>query len=125
LAAIDRAKTEYPPFKGRILGCRVLLVRIEENWTHSGRFLLPDTYQHGSVQFRVLAVGPGEWVKIGKKRIWIPVEVAPGDCVISRHWVQAQDPRNATWHQPQFLDNVDGSGRVIVDTRFCELLWKQ
>ena len=75
LASIDRAATEYPPFKGRILGCRVLLLRIEENITHSGRFLLPDTYQHGSVMYRVLAVGPGEWVKIGKKQVFVKPEV--------------------------------------------------
>lgn len=123
LASIDRSETQYPPFKGRILGCRVLLLRIEENITASGRFLLPDTYQHGSVMFRVLAVGPGEqvWNKRKRIRIWVPVEVNPGDCVISRHWTQSGEPRTQTWHVPHFLDDVSGRGRVIVDSRFCEL----
>lgn len=123
LAPIDRAATEYPPFKGRILGCRVLLVRIEENITHSGRFVLPDTYKHGSVMFRVLAVGPGEFVKQGKKRLWIQPEVTPGDCVVSRHWTQSNEPRTETWHAPQYLDDCGGAGRVIVDVRFCEISW--
>lgn len=124
LPVLDRGATEYPPFKGRLLGCRVLLLRIEENMTHSGRFLLPDTYQHGSVMFRVLAVGPGEFVNRGKKRVWIQPEVAPGHCVISRHWTQTNEPRTKTWHAPVFLDDQGGSGRVIVDTRFCECKWQ-
>jgi co-chaperonin GroES (HSP10) len=120
---LDRAPTQYPPFKGRLLGCRVLLLRIEENITASGRFVLPDTYQHGSVMYKVLAVGLGEWVKERKKRRWIAPQVEPGECVVSRHWVQAQDPGKASWHSPQYLDDQGGAGRCIVDSRFLELTW--
>jgi co-chaperonin GroES (HSP10) len=134
LGGIDRASIQYPPFKGRLLGCRVLLQRMEENITHSGRFLLPDTYKHGSVMFLVLAIGPGEWVHkktgkfVGESRkyhLWIKPQVKPGDCVVSRHWLQAEDPRCKTWHKPEYLDNCDGSGRVIVDCRFLEVSWIQ
>jgi co-chaperonin GroES (HSP10) len=111
----------------RLLGCRVLLLRAIKG-DRQGQaissipgFILPDTYQHGYNTFTCLAVGPGEWVKCKKKRLWIEPEVRPGDYCVSQHWTQTT--MHPHWHPPVYLDEVDGRGRVILDCRFVEFVF--
>jgi hypothetical protein len=107
---------------GRLLGCRVLLDRIDQERTKIGRFFMADTYQHGSCTFKVLAAGPGEWVRGQKKgsSIWIEPEVKPGDICLSYHFFRSNE--HPGWHQPQWLDDSAGRGRVSLDCRFVELI---
>lgn len=113
---------------GRLLGNRVLLLRVLKGDRQGQEvskipgFVMPDLYMKGYNAFMVLAVGPGEWVKRKKKRVWIQPQVEPKEYTISNHWSQAAD--HPTWHQPEYLDEVDGRGRVIVDARFLEISWK-
>lgn len=106
----------------RLLGNRVLLLRIEVEDQKSGGIHLADTYKKGSVIFRVLAVGPGRWIKKGRKYVWISPEVKPGDVVGSHHATDAT--LHPDWHIPHCLDTADGRGRVALDSRFCELIFQ-
>jgi len=106
----------------RLLGNRVLLFRDEADMKRlpSGLFFR-DTYGIGSMLHKVLAVGPGTWVKQPMKHkrwrwIWITPDCERGDIVISDHWTSASE--HPHWHPPRFLDDAGGRGRVIVDARF-------
>jgi co-chaperonin GroES (HSP10) len=101
-----------------------MLKRIEESFSASG-FELPDPFHRGPIVFEVLDVGPGRWVKPGKKKKpqFIRPEVTVGERVLSDHWFSAAV--HPTWHQPEFLDYVDGRGRIVLDARFCMAAWPQ
>lgn len=100
----------------RLLGNRVLLERIEDNYS-TGGFLLPDVFKAGSVIFKVLDVGLGKWPKFH-----ISPEVEIGDYCMCRAWQDAS--LHPEWHQPVYIDHADGRGRCIVDARFLLLRWK-
>lgn len=116
-------------------GNHVLLSRIEateheiEMPDGTKKFLaLHRTYATGgnaSVIFRVLAVGPGGYVKGPRKLggwqwVWCQPEVEPGDLCVSFHFYQQEEGGP----QCHFLDNVDGTGRCIVDCRVILIKWK-
>lgn len=108
---------------GQLLGNTVLLDRIGNEQNRIGSFWMVDSYQLGSILFKVLAVGPGGKVKHffkPKKFKWnfLQPECAPGDVVVSRHFDNAS--QHPTWVQPRYLDTADGRGRVILDARFIE-----
>jgi hypothetical protein len=107
----------------RLLGSRVLLDRVSPEANKIGRFFFIDTYQAGSVMFKVLAVGNGEWRPVGKKKrmAWIEPEVQPGDVCVSHHFFRASE--HPDWYQPVYLDDPGGLGRVALDCRFAELAW--
>lgn len=108
----------------KLLGNRVILRRVEESVSFSG-FILADPFHHGQIVFEVVAVGPGRWVSNPrtKKSVFIVPEVQPGDQVVSLHWFQTTE--HPDWHKPEYLDNVDGSGRIALDARFCLLQFPQ
>src|SRR5208337_760315 len=83
---VERPLPEQPLSElgiARLVGCRVLIDRIGQEETKIGRFWIKDCYGHGSITFKVLAVGPGEWVLKGKKgkrrQVWIEPCMVPGD----------------------------------------------
>jgi hypothetical protein len=114
-------------------GNRVLLLRLDNN---QHEFSMPDgsrrvfelrkTYATGgsdSVVFRVLAVGPGGYEKRPTKRgfkwVWVVPSVKPGELCLSYHWYS----QGENIPSPHYLDNADGSGRVIVDSRLILASW--
>ena len=111
----------------RLLGNRVLLLRILRGDGGMQRsdvgLYMPDTYQKGYNTFKVLAVGPGRLEKRREKMVWVQPEVEPGDFCISNHWAGASE--HPEWHQPVWLDAYDGSGRVILDARFINSVWRE
>lgn len=113
----------------RLLGNRVLLLRKEPDSIRTGgdKLIIPDKFNTGSYTFWVVAVGPGEWVYFknrGKTRkLWIQPEVKRGDLVCSRHWWRSS--QYPGWHQPVYLDDVEGEGRTVVDARFVEYIITQ
>jgi co-chaperonin GroES (HSP10) len=110
----------------RLLGNRVMLRRIEiDERPHASGLFLADPYGKGSYMFTVLAVGPGRWLKHPKKdkKVFIRPEVQVGDVIFSTHWNDASV--YPSWHQPHYLDGVDGHGRVILDARFCHCSFPQ
>jgi len=62
------------------LGDRVVVKPLEEEERTKGGIVLPDTAKEKPQHGEVIAVGPGEWDKDGKKRI--PLDVKPGDRVL-------------------------------------------
>ena len=114
---------------GRLLGNRVLLRRAESEMVQSdGGIWLRDHYKHGSPIFKVLAIGPGGYVKQFNKRgkfrlVWIEPQVFPGDMVLSYHWTAASE--HPDWIQPQYLDDAGGAGRVVLDARHIVLRWSR
>jgi co-chaperonin GroES (HSP10) len=114
--------TDPLPFK-RLLGARVCLGPMPDWQVSYGGLIVPNVYQKANIHFIVLAVGPGEWEDIPhkNKRRWISVEVAPGDRVISPHWLQ--EPQLG-WHRDHYLDSQDQSGRVVVDARRIVAAWR-
>jgi co-chaperonin GroES (HSP10) len=106
----------------RLTGNRVMLLRIETESMKDGSIFLVDTYKKGSVMFQVLATGPGRWIKRKKKYVWIKPDVKPGDIVGSHHSLNATE--HPDYHPPHCLDTADGAGRVVLDARFCECIFK-
>lgn len=62
------------------LGDRVVVKPLEEEERTKGGIVLPDTAKEKPQHGEVVAVGPGEWDKEGKKRIALDVNI--GDRVI-------------------------------------------
>jgi co-chaperonin GroES (HSP10) len=124
---LDRANPSGQTAK--LLGHRVLIYRVEmELYRAQSGLLLADHWKHGSYVFKVMAVGPGGWAKhTGKKGkaiwTWLKPEVDVNDFCVSYHWKTA--PAHPSWIQPTYLDNVDGSGRIVLDCRFIEASWKE
>lgn len=126
----------HPPHAGvqpadapiaRLLGNRVLLLRVilGENGlsrTNSGLFIA-NTYQRDITTFKVLALGPGRWIKRGKRSVWIEPQCQQNDFCLSDHWTKS--PLFPSYHQPHWLDSTNGEGRVILDARFIISVWNQ
>jgi hypothetical protein len=109
----------------RLLGCRVLLDRLDQDNNKIGHIFLADAYHHGSITFKCLATGPGEWVRGRKKgsRVWIEPEHKPGDICFCHAFFRAGD--HPEYHQPVWLDDAGGRGRVCLDCRFVEYVQTQ
>ena len=76
--------TPEKPTLIRLLGARVHitpLVRKAAVRSPGGIYLHPSA-DDDQKQWMVLGVGPGQWQKRGKKRVWITPEVIPGDRVM-------------------------------------------
>jgi co-chaperonin GroES (HSP10) len=110
----------------RLLGNRVMIRRVEtsEIQTASGLFVA-DPFKRGEIIFEVLEVGPGRLLRHPRKNksVFISPEVSKGELVLSRHWFDAS--LHPSWHQPEYLDNTDGSGRIVLDARFCIAAWQK
>jgi co-chaperonin GroES (HSP10) len=101
----------------RLIGNTVLLEPVgEEAQASPTGLLLVNRYKRPTLKFKVLGVGPGAFIKRGKKRIWRQPEVEAGEMVICR----AQLDGDLVKHS---LD--DGSGRVIVHADACLLSWRE
>ena len=49
-----------------------------------GLIFIPNTFNKPVLVYKVLAVGPGAWVKRGKKRVFLSPEVKPGDRILTK-----------------------------------------
>ena len=99
----------------RLLGNRVLLLPILEPGKSAGGILLTNTYDKPTLMFFVVGIGPGQFVKCGRKIRWVEPEVRPGDTVFSRHWL---DGGQGGLPEPRHVTREDGRGLVFVDARY-------
>jgi chaperonin GroES len=62
------------------LGDRVLVAAVEEQEEQKGGIFIPDSAKEKPLKAKVIAVGPGRRDEKGEL---IPVDVQPGDCVLT------------------------------------------
>ena len=65
--------------KIRPLGDRIIVKREAEEHKSAGGIVIPDTAREKPVQGRITAVGPGRWLKDGKRRT---PDIKEGDLVL-------------------------------------------
>lgn len=103
----------------KLLGCDVLVSPLpDEQKSHEGVIVIVNHYKRPVMRFRVVAVGPGKFVPISKKkRTFVEPEVKPGDIIITRFLVDSSlsQERLPWYRQPYHLE--DGTTRVIIDCR--------
>ena len=87
----------------------------DPGWS-AGGIKLTNKYNKPCVKFRVLGVGMPRIIRRkGRPDKEVPIEVVPGDIVISRHWLDGGE--HADWKN-EGLESDDGRGQVVVDARF-------
>jgi co-chaperonin GroES (HSP10) len=81
-----------------------------------GGIVMVNHYKKTNLKWRVLAVGPGEWVysRNRKKRHWEQPEVQAGDLILSRCLLDGA--------KYQF---EDGTGRVIIKGGDAMMVWRE
>jgi chaperonin GroES len=65
------------------LGDRIVVQRVEAQEKTKGGILLPDAAKQKPQRGKVMAVGPGQLSKDGKRR---PLEVKVGDTILFTNW---------------------------------------
>ncbi len=97
----------------RLTGTNVLIEPLPKKLKTSTGLVLVDRYQDDRMQWKVLAVGPGRVVrKKGKPDVLIPIEVEPGDHVLT-----------PLVHGNKFAFD-DGSGKLIIEYEEIIAKWK-
>lgn len=101
----------------QLLGNRVMLIPFDLSLQKSASgIFIPDTCKRPNFFFRVVAVGPGEWIRRkGKPNKWLSPEVHLHDRVVSRHW--QNDMAERGWHATQYDQRQDSTAWVIIDAR--------
>ena len=90
----------------RVLGNSLLIQPLDEQGQSlSSGIIAVNFYKKPTLKFLVLAAGPGEWRKRGKKRVWRSHEVKVGDRIISRALLDSEVVRHS-------FD--DGTGRMVI-----------
>ena len=90
----------------RVIGNTLLIRPLDEGGQLSPSGIVQvNYYKRPTLKFLVLAIGPGEWRKRGKKRVWRSHEVKVGDRIISRALLDSEVVRHA-------FD--DGTGRMVI-----------
>jgi co-chaperonin GroES (HSP10) len=77
-----------------------------------GGIFLPNVYSQPVIVYKVLMIGPGAWVKRGKKRVFLTPEVKPGDRIITKAMF------DHTAVKEHFAD--DARGACIIDAARIE-----
>lgn len=91
----------------RVIGNALLIVPIDEQGQLSPSGIVQvNFYKKPTLKFRVLAVGPGEFVKKKKRRVWRTHDVNAGDFIISRALLDGHVVRHS-------FD--DGTGRMLIN----------
>jgi chaperonin GroES len=79
--------------KIRPLGDRIVVRRQESEEKTAGGIFLPDSAKNKPQRGKILAVGPGNLAKDGKRR---PLQVKEGDTVIFTSWAGDEFKENRT-----------------------------
>jgi co-chaperonin GroES (HSP10) len=69
----------------RLLGNRIVVSPVNNQLqpVSGSRLVIPNHFKHDVLTYVVIAVGPGAWVKRGKKRVWMQPECKVGDLVLT------------------------------------------
>ena len=89
----------------KLVGNSVMVEPLPDLQFSPSGLALPNHWKKPNLKYRVLAVGPGAWVKRKKKRVFLSPEVAVGDGVLTRAWIDGGIKH----------DFEDGSHRLIID----------
>lgn len=102
----------------KLLGNSVLLEPIDagEQLSSASNLVLVNHHKRANLKFKVVAVGPGAFVKRRKKRVWLQPEVEPGDRVLCNAELDPAIVKHS-------LD--DGTGRVLVDAAGILMKWRE
>src|SRR2546428_13407219 len=95
--------------KGRPLGDRVVVRRLDPEEKTAGGIILPDNAKSKPQKGEILAVGPGKMVKDGTRR---PLQVKEGDTVIFTTWAGDEFKEHKTGGNILLIREEDGQAVV-------------